>query len=224
MADRKNEDVLLKFEEAYARLRGEIAQVIVGQDEVIEELLIGALRRRALPARRRARPRQDAARLDRRALAEPQVHADPVHARPDAERHHRHRDPRGGSGDAAPRVPVHRGPDLREHDPRRRDQPHAAEDAGGAARGDAGAPGDGRREHLPPREAVLRARDAEPDRAGRDVSAARGAARPVHVQHQGRLSDRTTRSSGSSTRPPRASSPRRRRCSRAPISSRCSSS
>ena len=31
--------------------------------------------------------------------------------------------------------------------------------------------------------AVLRARDAEPDRAGRDVPAARGAARPVHAEH-----------------------------------------
>jgi len=39
MADRRDEDVLLKFEEAYARLRGEIGKVIVGQDTVIEELL-----------------------------------------------------------------------------------------------------------------------------------------------------------------------------------------
>ena len=39
MVDRKDEDVLLKFEEAYGRLRGEIGQVIVGQDKVIEELL-----------------------------------------------------------------------------------------------------------------------------------------------------------------------------------------
>jgi MoxR-like ATPase len=39
MVDRTNEQTLLKFEEAYARLRGEIAQVIVGQDTVIEELL-----------------------------------------------------------------------------------------------------------------------------------------------------------------------------------------
>jgi len=39
MADRRDEDVLLKFADAYARLRGEIAQVIVGQDAVIEELL-----------------------------------------------------------------------------------------------------------------------------------------------------------------------------------------
>jgi len=39
MVDRTNEQMLLKFEEAYGRLRGEIGQVIVGQDKVIEELL-----------------------------------------------------------------------------------------------------------------------------------------------------------------------------------------
>jgi MoxR-like ATPase len=39
MVDRTNEQMLLKFEEAYGRLRGEIGRVIVGQDKVIEELL-----------------------------------------------------------------------------------------------------------------------------------------------------------------------------------------
>jgi MoxR-like ATPase len=39
MVDRKDEDILLKFEEAYGRLRGEIGKVIVGQDKVVEELL-----------------------------------------------------------------------------------------------------------------------------------------------------------------------------------------
>ena len=39
MVDRRDEDILLKFEEAYGKLRGEIGQVIVGQDAVIEELL-----------------------------------------------------------------------------------------------------------------------------------------------------------------------------------------
>jgi MoxR-like ATPase len=39
MVDGTNEQMLLKFEEAYGRLRGEIGQVIVGQDKVIEELL-----------------------------------------------------------------------------------------------------------------------------------------------------------------------------------------
>ena len=37
-----------------------------------------------------------------------------------------------------------KGPDLRQRDPGRRNQPHAAQDAGRAARGDAGAPGDRR--------------------------------------------------------------------------------
>lgn len=39
MVDRRDEDILLKFEEAYGRLRGEIGKVIVGQDKVVEELL-----------------------------------------------------------------------------------------------------------------------------------------------------------------------------------------
>ena len=37
---------------------------------------------------------------------------------------------------------VRQGADLRQRDPGRRNQPHAAQDAGRAARGDAGAPGD----------------------------------------------------------------------------------
>ena len=41
---------------------------------------------------------------------------------------------------------------------------------------------------LPPARAVLHHRHAEPDRAGRHLSAARGPAGPLHVQHQGRLS------------------------------------
>ena len=84
-------------------------------------------------------------------------------------------------------VPVRPGPDLRQHRPGRRDQPHAAQDAGRAARGDAGAPGDGGGPDLPARRAVLRARHAEPDRAGRHLPAARSAARPVHVQPLGGL-------------------------------------
>jgi len=39
MTDRKDEEILARFEEAYGRLRGEIARVIVGQDKVIGELL-----------------------------------------------------------------------------------------------------------------------------------------------------------------------------------------
>ena len=45
---------------------------------------------------------------------------------------------------AQQRVRVPAGPDLHEPPARRRDQPRPAEDAGGAARGDAGAAGHGR--------------------------------------------------------------------------------
>ena len=82
---------------------------------------------------------------------------------------------------------------VRQRDPRRRDQPHAAEDAGRAARGDAGIPGHGQRRALRARAAALRAGDAEPDRAGRHVSAAGGAARSLHVQRRHRLPDRGRR-------------------------------
>ena len=76
--------------------------------------------------------------------------------------------------------------DLREHRARRRDQPDAAEDAVGAARGDAGAPRHDPGAHLQARGAVLRVRDAEPDRARGHLSAARGAARSLHVPHRDR--------------------------------------
>ena len=71
------------------------------------------------------------------------------------------------------RPAVRAGPDLRADHPGRRDQPHAAQDAGGAARGDAGVPRHGRRPDLRARAAVLRAGHAEPDRARGHLSAAR---------------------------------------------------
>ena len=107
-----------------------------------------------------------------------------VHARPDAGRHHRHRSDSGGPGVRRRRIPLSARADLRQRDPGRRNQSHAAQDAGRPAGGDAGAPGDGRRQAAPAVRAVLRAGDAEPDRAGRDLSAARGPARPLHVQHR----------------------------------------
>ena len=58
-----------------------------------------------------------------------------------------------------------------------------AEGAVRAARGDGRAAGDGRRRHASSARAVLPDRDREPDRAGGDVPAARGAARPVPAAH-----------------------------------------
>ena len=91
------------------------------------------------------------------------------------------------------------GPDLRQHHPRRRDQPRPGQGAVRAARGDAGAPGHDRRHDLPAGRAVPRAGDAEPDRAGGHLPAARGAGRPLHAQGQGRLPDQGRRSARSST-------------------------
>ena len=81
------------------------------------------------------------------------------------------------------------GADLRQHHSRRRDQPRAGQGAGRAARGDAGEAGDDRRHDVQARGAVPRAGDAEPDRAGGDVSASRSAGRPLHAQAARRLSD-----------------------------------
>ena len=118
--------------------------------------------------------------------ARPQVLAHPVHARPDAVRHHRHRPGAGRRHHRPAPDGVRARPDLRQHRAGRRDQPHAAQDAVGAARGDAGAPRHDPGPHLPARRAFLRVRDAEPDRARRHLSAARGAARPLHVPHHHR--------------------------------------
>ena len=73
-------------------------------------------------------------------------------------------------------------PDLREPHPRRRDQPRARQGAERAARGDAGAPGHDRRRDASAARAVPRAGDAEPDRAGGHLPAARGAGRPLHAE------------------------------------------
>ena len=62
------------------------------------------------------------------------------------------------------------------------------------AGGHAGAAGDRRRRAAPAARPVLRAGDPEPDRAGRDLPAARGPARPVHVQHPGRITPTRPRS------------------------------
>ena len=61
------------------------------------------------------------------------------------------------------------------------------EDAGGAARGDAGAAGHGGAQVAVAAGPLLRDRDAEPDRAGGNLSPAGGAARPLHAVPQPRV-------------------------------------
>ena len=107
----------------------------------------------------------------------------PVHARPAALRRHRRDDLRPEHREV--RVPP--GPDLRHHRARRRDQPGLAQDPVGAARGHGGGPGHRRRRAAQRRRAVHGHRDPEPDRAGRHLPAARGAARPLPHEDQRRL-------------------------------------
>ena len=115
---------------------------------------------------------------------------------PDAVRHHRHRHHPGRPADRQAPHGVLAGARLHERAARRRDQPDTAEDAVGAARGDAGAPGDDPGPHLRARGAVPRLRHAEPDRTRRHLPPARGAARSVHVPHRDRSPARGRRARG----------------------------
>ena len=169
-------------------------------------------RGRPRAARRRAGSGEDAARADGGAGARPRVLARAVHARPDAERHHGHGAARGRPRDGAAVLQVRARSGVRERRAGRRDQPRAAEDAGGAAAGDAGARRDGGGEDAQAPRAVHRAGDAEPDRAGGNVSPARGAARPVHGAADGRDIRAARRRSGSSPRRRRTTRWRSRRC------------
>jgi DNA polymerase III delta prime subunit len=78
--------------------------------------------------------------------------------------------------------------DFHQHPARRRNQPHAAQDAGGAVAIDAGIQSHRRRHHLPARPAVFRSGDAKPHRAGRHLPAARSPARSLHGEHGDSLS------------------------------------
>ena len=113
----------------------------------------GAAHRDVLPrpcaAGGRAGAGEDAVDLDagQNTWAELQPH--PVHARLDAFGHHRHGSHRGRQDHRPARAAIRARADLRQRHSRRRNQPHAAQNAGGAAGGDAGAPGDGRRQTAP---------------------------------------------------------------------------
>ena len=102
--------------------------------------------------------------------------AHPVHARPAAERRDRRVHLRPGGA----RVRVQARRRVRQPRRRRRDQPGLPQDPVGAAGGDGGAAGVGGRHHVRAGDPVHGHRHAEPDRDGRHLPAARGAARPLH--------------------------------------------
>ena len=125
--------------EAYQRLTAQMSRVIVGQEDVIEQLLIAVLARGHCLLVGCAGTGQDADGQHAGQALHLSVQPHSVHARPDAGRHHGHRHYPRRQGDRRIVSCVFvRGPDLRQHDPGRRDQPHAAEDAGGSAGSDAG--------------------------------------------------------------------------------------
>ena len=169
-----------------AALVANVATVVEGKDEQIR-LILAALACKGhvlledVPGHREDGARPGARRLDR---GRDRL-AHPVHARPPADRHHR----AVGLEPEHEGVRVQAGPDLRQRPRRRRGQPGAAEGAVGAARGDGGAPGHRRRRHARAARPVLRRRDREHDRAGGDVPAARGPARPLPDPHLARLPD-----------------------------------
>ena len=172
-----------------AKLRAEIGRVIIGQARVLDEVLICLLAGGHCLLRGVPGPREDAAHQDARRGRRPEVQPHPVHAGPDAVGHPRHRGDRRGRDDGQAAHPVHPRARLREHHPRRRDQPHAAATQAALleAMQEYQVTVGGVRYRA--RAAAVRARDGEPDRAGRHASAARSAARSLHVQRRDRLSD-----------------------------------
>ena len=141
--------------------------------------------RRACPPRGRARPRQDAAARDPGADPRWLLQSHPVHAGPDPVRHRRDPDLPALVGGIRRRTRA----DHRQRGPGRRDQPRPRACPVGAARGDGGATGHGRRSHLPDAEAVPGRGDPEPGRVGGRLPPCRGAARPVPDADPGRLPD-----------------------------------
>ena len=165
------------------------------------------------PPPHRGRPRrgQDVAGQGDGALDRRRLPPDPVHARPPTVRRNR----RLGVEPCERRLRVPSRQRVRQRRARRRDQPRVAEDTVGAARGDGGTTGHGRRAHVPAAPAVHGDRDPEPDRARRHVSAPRGATRPVPHAHPNGL-PRPRRRTRHPRGPRRAARAARTTCDRSP--------
>jgi MoxR-like ATPase len=198
-----------ELERAYRAMQSEIGKVIIGQHEVVEQLLIalfsgGNCLLVGVPGLAKTLLISTLARILSLRFSRIQFTPDLM--------------PSDITGTeileediaTATRLQVHPRAGVRERHPRRRDQPHPAEDAGGALAGDAGARGDGGRRDIRARAAVLRARDAESDRAGGHVPAAGSAARSVlfnikvgypTLEEERQIVDVTTRPRDTDVRP-----------------------
>ena len=145
------------------------------------------VRRRALPAGRRAGAGQDAARAHAGQGARPEILAHSVHARPDAGRHSGHEHGRWNRPTAGGFSSFKKGRSSRRSAwrtkstaPRPRRNRPCSKRCRKARSRVAG-------KVLSARTAVLRDGHAKPDRAGRHLSAARSPARPLFLQAGRRL-------------------------------------
>ena len=130
---------LARVKEAHDRLRTQLARIVVGQDEVIDQLMIAIFARghcilEGVPGL--AKTLMVSTLADCLSLA---IQSHPVHARPDAQRHHGHRSAARRPGDRHAVAALRPRPGLCQYPAGRRNQPHAPQDAGGAVGSDAGA-------------------------------------------------------------------------------------
>ena len=170
--------------ETLERALFEIKRVIAGQDAMLERVLVCLLAGGPPADRGRPGPRQDADGQDD-APASSAARFSRVQFTPDlvpvGSRRHADLPARARA------VRRRARPGLLQLPARGRDQPRAGEGAVGAARGDAGAPGDDRRQDVRRPGALPSDGDAEPDRVGGHLPASGGAGRPLHAQGARRL-------------------------------------
>ena len=147
-------DILQEFSQHRRLMQEELQKIIVGQNDVIEQIFAAIFTRGhcllvGVPGLAKTLMVSTAGANSGHQL---QTHS--VHARPDALGHHRHE--RAGRRRKRPaEFPLRRRADLHEHPAGRRNQPHAAQDPGGLAAGDAGARSHGRPDDLHAAGAVL---------------------------------------------------------------------
>ena len=173
----------------------EVKKVIVGQDHLLERLVVALLARghilvEGVPGLAKTMAIKTLAEAIGGEFKRIQFTPDLVPGRP---RRHAHLQPEDRRVHDVARAGVH------QPAAGRRDQPRAGQGPERPARGDAGAPGDDRARDAQGAEPVPRAGHPEPDRDRGHLRAARGPGRPLHAQGAGRLPDRRPRSSSSSS-------------------------
>ena len=200
------------------RIIANVEKVIVGKRRQIILSLVSWFCEGHMLLGRRARRGQDDARPGAGRQRRLPFQADPVYARPAADR----RDRRVDLQSEDDRVRVSPRPDLRPDRAGRRNQPHDAAHAVGAAGGDGREPGDGRRRDARAAAAVSGHRHAEPDRprghvsrCPRPSSTASSCASASAIRHGRRAADARHAAARASARPDCSRSSRPRRSSRA---------